>query len=350
MTRTDLPARRAPDLAARPVRRATTALVAAATVLGLAACAEPLPTPEPPAAPVQAAPVLTEAQEAAILEAVGETLEVTTEARSSKGLGERLAGPALAIRKVELAVAKATDDDAALTNLPTSALAATTPVAQDWPRTALVVSEQPELETERLLVLDQSEPRAAWKLWAWVRLFPGVTLPQFAAAATGSAEVAPDAEGYLLTPEEALEAYADVLTSPKKSDHLEQVADDVFRTRVAELSKLQNTALKPADGKQTMTFTVVPGELHAIATVDGGVLVVGELTALEDRVAEEGAKISPVDDVEKHLTRKLDVENSMALTYTTVVAIHVPAAGAGDTVTAVGVEHVATKASIPEKD
>ena len=331
--------------------RAALAASALALALGLAACAEPLPTPSPAATPVQAAPVLTPEQSAAILAAIGETLATTDEARNDKGLAERLTGPALAIRKVELAVAKATKSDDPLTRLPTTALSMTTPVEQSWPRAALVVSEQPELETERLLVLEQDAAREPWRLWSWVRLFPGVTLPQFAGPTVGSAEVDADAgDGVLVTATEALERYADVLTRPKKSEHLDLFAGDPFRERVAQLGKLQNAALKPAHGKQTMTFTAVPGALHAFATVDGGMLVVGELTALEDRVAEAGAKISPVDDVEKHLTKKLDVTSSMALTYTTVVALHVPAAGTGaTTVDVLGVAHAATKASIPEK-
>lgn len=321
-----------------------------ALALGLTACAEPLPTPAPAAPPVQAAPVLTTEQSVAILASIGETLATTDAARSDKGLKDRLSGPARAIRKVELAVASATKKDDPLTKLPTTALSLTTPVAQDWPRSALVVSEQPELETERLLVLEQTAARDPWRLWSWVRLFPGVTLPRFAAATVGSAEVGADDDGYLVTASEALERYADVLSKPKKSEHLDLFSADPFRERVAQLSKLQNAALKPAAGKQTMTFTAVPGALHAFATVDGGMLVVGELTALEDRVAEKGAKISPVDDVEKHLTKKLKVANSMALTYTTVVAIHVPAEGtATTTLDVLGVEHAATKASIPEK-
>ena len=330
--------------------RTALAASALALALGLAACAEPLPTPTPAATPVQAPPVLTPEQSAAILASIGETLATTDEARSDKGLKDRLSGPALAIRKVELAVAKATKKDDPLTKLPTTALSMTSPVEQAWPRAALVVSEQPELETERLLVLEQDEARDPWRLWSWVRLFPGVTLPRFAAATVGSGAVGADDDGYLVTASEALERYADVLSKPKKSKHLDLFADDPFRERVAQLSKLQNAALKPADGKQTMTFTAVPGALHAFATVDGGMLVVGELTALEDRVAEKGAKISPVDDVEKHLTKKLKVENSMALTYTTVVAIHVPADGSAATkLDVLGVEHAATKASIPEK-
>lgn len=331
------------------LRRSALAASAVALALGLASCAEPLPTPAPAAPPIQAPPVLTPDQSAAILAAIGETLATTDEARSDKGLKERLAGPALAIRKVELAVAKEKKSDDPLTKLPTTALSMTSPVAQSWPRSVLVVSEQPELETERLLVLEQDAARDPWRLWSWVRLFPGVTLPRFAAASVGSAEVGADDEGYLVTASEALERYADVLSKPKKSEHLDLFAEDPFRERIAQLGKLQNAALKPAAGKQTMTFTAVPGALHAFATVDGGMLVVGELTALEDRVAEKGAKISPVDDVEKYLTKKLKVENSMALTYTTVVAIHVPAADAGaSTVDVLGIEHAAVKASIPE--
>src|SRR5690606_17323530 len=106
--------------------------------------------------------------------------------------------------------------------------------------------------------------------------------------------------------------------------------------------------LKAADGKQTMTFTAVPGAVEAVGTADGGAVVVGEMTVLEVRTAEEGAVLSPGTAIEKALARKLKVKNEMTISYTTVVALYVPPASAGGQVTVLGVEHVATAAGIPD--
>lgn len=329
-------------------RRITALAVAVALASGVAGCASAPPPVDPPPAPAVAPPVLDAAQESAILADVGETLAATAEARSAKGLAARLSGPALAIRKSELAVAKTLKKDDYLTELPTSVVSTTTTTEQGWPRSVVAVSEQPELQTERLLVLTQDDARSDYRLWAWARLFPKVVLPPLATVAVGSPQLAPDAEGLLVTPQAAVDAYADVLTKPKKSEHLDELGDDPFREQVAKISALQNKALKAASGKQTMTFTPVPGSVVSIGTVDGGAIVVGEMTVLEVRTAEDGATISPGTDVEKALTKKLDVANEMTISYTTVVALRVPPAGSADKITALGVEHVATGASIPK--
>lgn len=331
----------------RTIRRAVgTGLAVALMTLG--ACAPEIPRPQPPAAPAAPGPVLDEAQERGILEAIGETLTTTQEARSASGLAERLSGPAHAIRESELAVAKRLESDEFVTALPTAVVSATSPIGAGWPRNVMAVSEQPELQTERLLVLEQTDARSNYRLWGWVRLFPELVLPAFAALDVGSVSVAPDADGLLVTPQSAVDRYADLLTKKTKSDHADAFAADTFREQIAQISKLQNKALKAADGKQTMTFTPVPGAVKALGTADGGAVVVGEMTALEVRTAEKGAVLSPATGIEKALARKLKVKNEMTISYTTVVALYVPPAGAGGQVTVLGVEHVATAAGIPD--
>lgn len=333
----------------RRTGRTAAALGVAVVLTALGACAPEIPTPEPPAAPAAPGPVLDEEQEAKILDAIGTTLAKTQEARSAKGLGERLTGPARAIRESELKVADRIDSDEYLTALPTEVVSTTSPVESQWPRTVVAISEQPELQTERLLVLEQADARSNYQLWGWVRLFPKVVLPAFASLEVGSQSVAPDAEGLLVTPQTAVDQYADVLTKKAKSKHADAFADDPFREQIAEISKLQNKALKAADGKQTMTFTPVPGAIEAVGTADGGAVVVGELKVLELRTAEKGAVLSPGTAIEKALLpKKTKVKNEMTISYTTVVALYVPPAAGGGQVSVLGVEHVATAAGIPD--
>lgn len=330
----------------RPVRsrsRAVLGLTLGALVL--AGCAEPLPVPDPAPAPVLAQPVVDVAQEDSILDAVGQALENAAE--DPAALEGRLSGPALVIRTSELAVAAETDSADLLTALPTEAESVVITTDQDWPRISYAISVQPDLQTQRLLVLEQSSARANYKLWGWVRLFPAIELERFTDASVGSSQVAADSDALVMTPQEAIERYADVLTKGGESDYAEQFPDDVFRQQMAEISRLQNEALAPADGRQTMTFTPVEGSVRAISTANGGALVVGEMTALEDRTAEEGATISPASAVERALLAGKTVENSMSIGYTSTVAIYLPPAGSDDQPAVVGVEHVATSADVP---
>lgn len=331
----------------RTTSRRWTALVATTLVLGLTACAPELPTPDPEAAPVAERPVLAQTQVEAVLADVGEALAAASTELERDRVDARLTGPARKIRRTELLVAARLETTEYLTQLPTETKSVMISTAASWPRVVLAVSQQPELQTERLMVLEQATARAQYQLWSWVRLFPGVELPAFAAPETGSPQVAANAEGYLMTPDDAVARYADVLTKGSRSDDAELFAEDPFRQQIAQIKKLQNEALKAADGKQTMTFTAVPGSVRALETVDGGVLVVGELTALEDRVAEDGATIAPGSRIERALARGLDVENEMSISYTSSVAIYLPAEDAGDAPVVLGVEHVATSADVP---
>lgn len=331
--------------ARRTVRAGALALIGAVMLAG---CAEPLPTPSPEPAPVMAPPVIDAVQESAILAGVGTVLEETEGELDADALSKRLSGPALTIRKSEIAVAKSLKSTDLMTVIPTEVEGIIVPTTLDWPRTAFAVSVQPELQTQRLLVLQQSSARAQYKLWAWVKLFPQIELKSFATSLTGSPEFAPDAPGLVMTPQEAVTNYADLLNEGKKSDFYEDFAPDRFREEIAKNNKLQNEALKAADGKQTMKFTPVDSAVYALGSVEGGALVVGELSATEDRIAEEGAQLSASTPVEQALTKKLDITNSMTIGFTTVVAIYIPPAGSTEAVTVVGVDHVATSADVPK--
>lgn len=329
-------------------RTARASALALTGALMLAGCAEPLPTPSPEAAPVMAPPAIDPSQESAILSDVGDVLATTEDELDADALSKRLSGPALTIRKSEIAVAKATKSTDLMTAIPTEVEGVIVPTTVDWPRTAFAVSVQPELQTQRLLVLQQSSARAKYKLWGWVKLFPEVELKSFATSMTGSPELEPDSAGLVMTPQAAVSNYADLLNKGKKSDFADDFESDPFREAISKNNKLQNEALKAADGKQTMKFTAVKSAVYALGSVEGGALVVGELSAVEDRVAEEGAQLSASTPVEKALTKKLDITNSMSIGFTTIVAIYVPPAGATEPVTVVGVDHVATSADVPK--
>lgn len=332
-----------------PARRAARACALAVTgLLILAGCAEPLPQPDPEPAPVMAPPVIDSVQEEAILTDIGKVLDDAESELDASALSKRLSGPALEIRKSEIAVAKTSKSNDYITAIPTELEGVVVPTTLEWPRSTFAVSVQPELQTQRLLVLQQSSARAKYKLWGWVKLFPEVELKSFATSTTGSPELAPDAPGLLMTPEESIENYADLLNKGKKSDFADDFESDPFREAISKNNKLQNEALEAADGKQTLEFTPVESAVYALNSVEGGALVVGELSAVEDRVAEEGAILAPSTPVEKALTKKLEITNSMTIGYTTIVAIYVPPSGSSESATVVGVDHVATSADVPK--
>ncbi|WP_265521927.1 hypothetical protein [Oerskovia flava] len=336
---------------ARSPRRAPRTLggIAAGAVvaLTLAACAQPVPTPDPEASPATPPPVLTEAQDLAVLEEVGSVLEASVAENDPDLLAPRVTGPALDIRTSQLKVAADRDEEALVTALPTEVQQLVVPTTQTWPRTSYAVSVQPEdLQSPRLMVFEQAGARDPYKLWGWVRLFPSTTLPSFADPSIGSDAVGPDDESLALSPADAVAQYVDVLNLGEDSEYDEDFGADPFRTFLEEYAEVQNDALEPADGSMTMTFEAVSDEpVRAVRTADGGALVVARLTSREARTAEEDAEISPATETERSLFGDRDPTNELNVRYIDVVALYVPPADSDELMQAVGSEHVATAVS-----
>lgn len=330
--------------AARPHHRVVAGVggvLAAALLLG--GCAADLPTasPDPTASPP--GPVLSEDQEADVLAAVSETLQAADAANDPAQLEPRVSGPALKIRSSQLQVAAARGNADFVTPLPTEVQQVVIPTTQTWPRTSYAVSVQPQdLQTPRLMALDQAAPRDVYRLWAWVQLLPGVTLPSFADPGIGSEAVAADDDSLLVTPQDAVAQYADVLTVGGGSSFAQTFADDAFRQTLASNADLQNQALQQASGSFTMQFSTTQDPVHAVRTADGGALVMGSLTSLETFTVEEGGKVAPQTETQKALFGSTEPTNVLKVGYDDVVALYVPPAGSTEQVRLLGYTHVAT--------
>lgn len=331
------------------MRRAPRALVlVAAGMVALTACTPELPTVQTDPAPSVAPPVLSSVQDAAVYEAVGVALGDASTTLDPAELEPRLTGPALALRTVELQVAAAVGNPDGLTELPTTVQSEILPTTQTWPRTALSVSVRPDdLGTERMYVLDQASAREQYKLWAWIRLFPSITLPTFAAPNVGTESVAPDDASLLMTPADAVARYADVLTSREESAFAADFPDDPLRAAMADAFTKQSTIATDLGGTFTETYAAPEGALRSVRTADGGALVIAQIDSASTLTGEEGAVVSPTA-AQRALIGDVPDSNSVSWGRTILVGIYVPPAEGGDTgTTVVGSEFLTTSASIP---
>ncbi|MBD5786264.1 hypothetical protein IF650_08735 [Cellulosimicrobium terreum] len=327
----------------RGLVRGVVAVVTAAVLL--TGCAAELPVAAPEDPPATPPPVLTETQESEVLTAVGSALEDADAETDPALLEDRVTGPALRIRTSQLEVAAKRKKADLVTELPTEVQQVVVPTTQTWPRTSYAVSEQPEsLQPPRLVALDQDSARGQYKLWAWVVLLPGVTMPSFADPALGSEAVAPDDDSLRVTPDDAVAQYVDVLNLASKSDFADTFDDDPFRKFLASEAKRQGEALEPASGKRSMTFESRDEPIRAVRTADGGALVMASLTSLETLRVEEGGTVSPATETQKVLFGDTDPTNVLKVRYDDVVAMYVPPADSEETVRLLGYTHVATTA------
>ena len=330
------------------MRRVTPAAVlATAGLLALTACSPAVPqvhVDPPPATP----PVmLTVDQDTSILTAIGETLTAASQTLDPAALSVRLSGPALTLRTAEFTVAAATGNTDAITEIPTEVQSEVLPTTQTWPRTTFAASVRPQnLQTDRLLVTEQSAPRDQYKLWGWIRLFPGVTLPAFPATDIGTEAVAPDDTSLLLTPAEAVAHYADVLTNGDASPYAGEFGTDPLREQMAAQREKRTASATEIKGTYSLQFSPTDGVLQTLRTSDGGALVVGQITSTETLQGEESAKISP-SPTEQAFLGGATASNSLTVGRTGLVGIYIPPAGAEAGLSVLGSEILTTSASIP---
>lgn len=329
----------------RTTRRAAPAAVALAATLALAGCATPLPEPTPEPVGAVPPPAVTVDQSQRVLASVGEVLATADAAKDPAGLPARLVGPALATRTAEYVWANATGGARQPTVLPLDEQALVVPETATWPRTQLVVSEQPDdLQAPRVLVLQQASPREPYRLWGWARLLQGVQMPPTAAPEEGSPDLPVDAEGLLLPPAEVGARYADVLTSGDASAHAASFAPDSFRGAI-EKARNDTTAALQGAASLTETYAAAAAPVVTLGTVDGGALVVTEMTTTSTvSVTEAGGSIT-IEPFYAALAGATTAASSLSRVFTDVLVVYVPPADSGAQAQVLAAEHTVTSAS-----
>lgn len=329
---------------ARDIRRAGAGLTVAAALL--AGCAAVLPQTSPDPVPTPPLPVLEREQVDSVLAAVAETLAAADEARDGDALAARVENPALAMRTAQYLLADRSGGSRAPTPLTTDDQILVVGATDTWPRTVMAVTQPPEGATvPLLLVLRQEEPRAQFKLWTWARLFPGVETPALASPEVGSAEVAADAEGLAMTPAEAIARYADVLEKGDESEHGDLFDGDPFRSQIRDALTRDRASV---EGIATIGMTARPVEnqVVALATADGGAVVVGAIRVSTTYTKTlEGSTLVLGGEVGDWLDSGT-VPSAAAIHHDTVVALVVPAPADDVTVPVVGAERVLVDVSV----
>lgn len=301
----------------------------ALTAATLTACAPDVPQPAPAPEAATPAPALDAERLERIHAEVQETVDAADAALDPALLEGRVAGPALTQRTAEYALAQASGGEYAPTPLTTQTQVDTVAATVDFPRSVLSVSQVPEGSNLPLLtVLRQEDPRDQYALWAAVELFPGAEVPATATPAVGSATVAPDAGGLVLSPEQTVASFAARLQDPA-AEHADQFTEDPFtegfRNRVAQWDELIEAA-----GEAGATAAPGPNGLTALATTDGGALVVGDVAwDLVIRKTVPGSTLRMGADIGALMGEDTEVRGTVTGRYLLTVAFYVPAEGAG---------------------
>ncbi|MFE7507521.1 hypothetical protein [Promicromonospora sp. NPDC057488] len=319
----------------------------AVTSLLLTGCTTELPVPVADA-PVVAA-VVSETQERKILEQVTAVVDGAKGDEGSKALEERLSGPALELRRAEMRIAAA-GDEKALAGLSLAGRQLILPSEQGWPRSSFVITEQPDKKTTPLLAaFEQPSPRDQYKMWGFVYLAPGVTMPQFAEAKLGSPAVAADDTSLKISPQDVAQQYASVLSIDDRSKYAENFGDDDLRQYLRNTGESYLAAIKKEDKEAKGTFEVgyepTKDPVKAVRTADGGAVVLAALVSQETLQAEKGWRLTPSTPSAKALWGNAKGTAVMKVVYRDLVALYVPPADSSDQVTLLGFHRVPTSVS-----
>lgn len=309
------------------------ALIAATLLAG---CSTPLPTPQPDAAAVTAPPAASTEQVDRVLADIAATLETADAAGDPALLAPRVSGPALTARTVEYALAKG-GATAAVTQIPTEAQTVVVPTTDTWPRTVMVVTEQPEdLSPPLLLTLVQDDPRSQYSLRSWSRLFPGVEVPATTQPEVGSPPVDPESTDLAVPPSEVVDQYVDLLTNGDASAAAATFAEDPLRTLIGQ-TRAAYTQAVGANGTLTETYQAGTEPPVVIGTADGGAIVVDTFQTVTTISLVDSTLT--VDPQTATLLGAPTVASSLAITWLSTVAFAVPPAGSEEPVQVIGAEH-----------
>lgn len=331
-------------------RRAAVVAGLLASSLLMTGCATAPPAPAPD--PETSGPVLSLDQNARVLEAVNAAVAAATESLDPEQLKARVGGPALAVRTSQLQVAAIRGEKDLITELPSAYQQIILPTTETWPRTSFAITEPTDqLQPQRLIALVQDSPRAPFKLWGWVQLRPGLRMPAFADAKLGSEILAPDDASLVISPQDVVAQYADLLTTGDGSAFVgsfEPSDQDPFRQLLKTVAETQTALLAGDRVNGTYTFSSTPRPntpIRAVRTADGGAVVMAALDGTEVMEAIAGAKIAPGTRTAQALLQGQGESNKVTGGFSDMIALYVPPAGSDEKVILVGYSHVQTSAA-----
>jgi hypothetical protein len=294
------------------------------TTTGLPA---PLPSETPPGG---AQPVaVTTGQFEGILIDVVDTVTDADAAGDAALAGQRLTGPALALRTANYTIRAADSTVAPLAAIPSEVVPVMLPESTDtWPRRVFAIARAEGVQAVGLTLIQES-PRENYKVAYAVTLV--ATVPDVAPAELGASALPPGNNLGLVAPEELAAAYGDVLIKGDASEFADLFeADDSVQEAIGVDYKAERRSQLPTSA--TIEFTNGPGKEDPIAflTNDSGQIVSLILEDVETvKPVEAGAAVNPAGQV-KALLGKAQSTRGIVATYGVELLFYVPPVSATD--------------------
>ena len=306
------------------------ALLAVSTLL--AGCAdEALPQPRP--VEVEGAvPVVLDPQVEVIQSNVEQVLATGDEGRDPAALEQRVAGPALELRRAGYTLRESLTELGGQAKLSGEQLTEIAPAADGWPRFFVAAVRPNEDQVPMLQVLTQAGPRDPYKLTAWVTMLPGTTLPETSTEEAPEAIDPKDQAGLVTTPLNVAARYADVLTKGDASEYADAFAEDAFRTQILGEQAAEREAVSEFFSYE-VAHTFRESDVWAVRTSDGGAIAFAALDASRTfAVTQQGAKLPLPPDLAAFAGRGEATSNAKVTSLETVAFV-IPPEGSDEPIT-----------------
>lgn len=300
-------------------RRLGVAVLAGALVVG--GCGFPHPKDSHGVTKVAA----TEAEAEAIYERYRTVRRNALETLDEQPLTAVESGPVLAIDNGALMVARrlllseTPDDTQDLRILDVYA-----PRLDSYPMWFVVVVEDGVRDLIKVQIFQRETSTADWLLDASPEMLPSTELPAVALDSTGAlSPVDPEqGDGLAMSPQEALDAYAETLNEPAPTPESD-VQEDSFVTQMRDVAEQQRQIEGVGFSQQWSSRPVE----YAVRTSDGGALVSGTLSRLDRYEIAEGRYIDWPEGSEQKAFLSGRLYSTGELRYYHQILVYVPPDG-----------------------
>ena len=321
----------APPSTGRRLQVAGIGLLTAATLAGCSPTESIAGIHAPPPENMKVAPLSADWAESIAARVSQEAAAAGTLAVDDAGNAARdavLTGTAANLTKARLTVSGAASGAATLSKSDEPKILAISQ-GKGFPRVLLATTLDDQANRQYLESFLSTDVTAPFRLENRVPMLPGATLPALPALAAGAPLVGADeADGLVLSPKAALEAYAGAIAYPSP------VANDSVETTDGFASVLQANQKKQADAlgslaSYAVTQTADPAAIRAFRLADGSAVVFGVINRADVMTAGENTKELTVPEAYQKLVGTATATTSITINSMQPVVLLVPASGKG---------------------
>lgn len=272
-----------------------------------------------------------------IVAGVQEVLDQAQNDNNPDLLSKRLINGALAMREGQFLRAQKTGTDLDPLEIEINVASATAEAT--WPRVLLVGSSSSTDSPAEVYVFSQANAQSDYMLENWVRAVGGNSV-RGVAVEDGTIALPPDAKGYLVTPQQAVETYVNFLNDPNNEAN-QIFEDNTFAPRYrSDIDDLNSAVSKVGNVVANAAVSQYP--VTSVSLANGEALVSANLvyshtytrTVANSTLKVGGTAASYMDDPAVIGTVKVD--------YLVSIFFTIPAQNSTDKVKVVGSERVIT--------